>query len=122
MEEDEDVDMEEEEAPAPEVKPAPPKLPDTNAPVKIRTDYVPKGRSLWFAEYFSFRLLTPVTSVGRAAQAAEATQKCPICGVTVKVSDMDEHVRIELMDPKWREQRAAYEQKRRETNLLQGGT
>ncbi|KAJ3035287.1 splicing factor 3a, subunit 1 [Rhizophlyctis rosea] len=100
MEEDEDVDMEEDEAPAPEAKPALPKLPDTNAPVKIRTDYVPK--------------------VGRAAQAAEATQKCPICGVTVKVSDMDEHVRIELMDPKWREQRAAYEQKRRETNLLQG--
>jgi hypothetical protein len=30
---------------------------------------------------------------------------------------MDEHVRIELLDPKWREQKAAYEAKLRQTNL-----
>lgn len=34
---------------------------------------------------------------------------------------MDDHVRIELLDPKWREQKLAAELKKKESNLLQEG-
>ncbi|TPX70010.1 hypothetical protein SpCBS45565_g02112 [Spizellomyces sp. 'palustris'] len=96
VEMDEDVDMDEDNAtPEPELQTAQPSDPS----MKIRTDYVPKGK---------------------APGAAEPTQICTICGITVNLSEMDEHVRIELMDPKWREQRAAYEAKKQSTNLIQG--
>lgn len=34
---------------------------------------------------------------------------------------MDDHVRIELLDPKWKEQKMAAEAKKKESNLLQEG-
>ena len=67
---------------------------------KIKTDYVPK--------------------VGKLPITAEPTSICPRCGVAIKVSEMEEHVRIELLDPKWREQKALHESRIKETNLLVG--
>ncbi|KAJ3317715.1 SF3a splicing factor complex subunit, partial [Blyttiomyces sp. JEL0837] len=34
---------------------------------------------------------------------------------------MDEHVRVELLDPKWREQKAKMAENLASTNLLSGG-
>ncbi|KAF7732489.1 splicing factor 3a, subunit 1 [Apophysomyces ossiformis] len=103
----EDVDMEEEEeeeevpAARPEVQQA--NVPDTNAPIKIRTDYKPK-------------------IFGSSSKANEPTQICPRCGEPIPVSEMDEHMRIELLDPKWKEQKLAMEAKMKDSNLLQEGT
>jgi len=33
----------------------------------------------------------------------EATQQCPKCGKSIPLSEWTEHLRIELLDPKWRE-------------------
>ncbi len=52
--------------------------------------------------------------------AAEPTQICPRCGVAVKVSEMEEHMRIELLDPKWRQQKAVFDSRQKDSNLLIG--
>ncbi|KAG4085680.1 hypothetical protein H8356DRAFT_1282692 [Neocallimastix lanati (nom. inval.)] len=73
---------------------------DSNAPIKIRTDYTPKVLK---------------------HQLEQQTQICPRCGQAIPVSEMDEHVRIELLDPKWREQKKISEAKKKDSNLLQTG-
>ncbi|KAG0188443.1 hypothetical protein DFQ28_004823 [Apophysomyces sp. BC1034] len=105
----EDVDMEEEEEEeeeeVPVARPAvqQAKVPDTNTPIKIRTDYKPK-------------------IFGSSSKTNEPTQICPRCGEAIPVSEMDEHMRIELLDPKWKEQKLAMEAKMKDSNLLQEGT
>ncbi|CEP09106.1 hypothetical protein [Parasitella parasitica] len=103
--EPEDVDMEEsdDESTQPAVQPVMPKMPDTSAPIKIRTDYKPK--------------LYGTT----ANKGAVATERCPRCGEAIPVAEMAEHMRIELLDPKWKEQKMAMEAKQRDSNLLQEG-
>jgi splicing factor 3A subunit 1 len=103
----EDVDMDQsdeevEPAPAP-AAPVTPKIPDTSAPIKIRTDYKPKLYGT-----------TP-------SKTAVATERCPRCGEAIPVAEMAEHMRIELLDPKWKEQKMAMEAKQRDSNLLQEG-
>lgn len=98
----------EEESDKEEVPPAQPapqvKVPDTNIPIKVRTDYKPKV-------------------LGAVPQKVnEPTQICPRCGEAIPVSEMDEHMRIELLDPKWKEQKLAAEAKKKDSNLLQEGT
>lgn len=73
----------------------------SGAPIKVRTDYVPRGNQ---------------------APAAAITQICEICKAAVPVSQIDEHIRIELLDPKWRTQRLAMMSKNRESNLVETGT
>ncbi|CAG8575996.1 8929_t:CDS:10, partial [Racocetra fulgida] len=114
MEMDEDVDMEEEEddqaavddddqdqeltPTVTEIKP-----PDTSAPMKIVKDYVPKPYA-------------------PKATTERQTVICPRCNQAVPVDEMDNHVRIELLDPKWKEQKMAADAKKKESNLLQEGT
>ncbi|KAJ2992909.1 hypothetical protein HDV02_002759 [Globomyces sp. JEL0801] len=65
-------------------------------PANIRTNYVPK--------------------VGR--HTTQGTQICPRCKQSIKVSEMAEHMRIELLDPKWREQKQALEARQQDSNLV----
>ncbi|KAL7751893.1 SF3a splicing factor complex subunit [Sorochytrium milnesiophthora] len=100
QEQDEDMDMEmdmdmESAAPASQ---APAPQPKAIGPIKIRTDYVPGQRRTQKAP-------------------SEVTQICVVCGQSIPVSEMEEHVRIELLDPKWRVQREAAEAARAESNL-----
>lgn len=103
--EPEDVDMDEsdDESSHPVVNHVIPKMPDTASPIKIRTDYKPK--------------LYGTT----ANKGAVATERCPRCGEAIPVAEMAEHMRIELLDPKWKEQKMAMEAKQRDSNLLQEG-
>ncbi|GAN07071.1 splicing factor 3A subunit 1 [Mucor ambiguus] len=105
--EPEDVDMDEsddETSGQPAAVPATmPKLPDTSAPIKIRMDYKPKLYGT-----------TP-------SKGAVPTELCPRCGEAIPVAEMAEHMRIELLDPKWKEQKMAMEAKQRDSNLLQEG-
>ena len=45
------------------------------------------------------------------------TQICPNCGERIPVDELDEHMRIELLDPKWKEQKAMAEKRQMATNL-----
>ncbi|CAO3590583.1 unnamed protein product [Absidia cylindrospora] len=78
-------------------------VPPTNgAPIKIRTDYKPR--------------------LGPQAKTIQETQICPRCGESIPANEWEEHMRIELLDPKWKEQKLAQEAKLRDSNLLQEGT
>jgi splicing factor 3A subunit 1 len=44
----------------------------------------------------------------------------PITGKSVAVEDMPEHMRIQLLDPKWAEERKKFQEKQKDTNLVSG--
>ncbi|KAI6039005.1 Pre-mRNA splicing factor PRP21 like protein-domain-containing protein [Pisolithus marmoratus] len=68
-------------------------------PMKIKTDYVPK--------------------LGSKKNATLTT--CAICGQQIPVDELDEHMRIELLDPKWKSQRDALEARKvQASELLRG--
>ena len=74
------------------------------APMKIKEDFVPKA----------FK--------GRTTAALkEATQTCPRCGEQIPLSEMDEHVRIELLDPRFKELREQAEAKTKASTLVSDG-
>lgn len=102
--ETEDVDMEDSNN-EPRSRPTStlPKIPDTNAPIKIRTDYKPKLYGT------------------QPTKGPTATALCPRCGEAIPIAELDEHMRIELLDPKWKDQKMAMEAKQRDSNLLQEG-
>ncbi|EPT05893.1 hypothetical protein FOMPIDRAFT_1110699 [Fomitopsis schrenkii] len=72
---------------------------DAGAPMKIRTDYVPK--------------------VGKKSNERMTT--CTICGQQIPVDELQEHMRIELLDPKWKSQRDALEARKAQASELQRG-
>lgn len=65
-------------------------------PMRIRQDYVPRAQ---------------------ARRQQGATAICPNCHQQIPVAELDEHVRIELLDPRWKEQRAKQEARSATTNL-----
>ncbi|KAG6335876.1 hypothetical protein ID866_3213 [Astraeus odoratus] len=68
-------------------------------PMKIKTDYVPK--------------------IGSKKSSALTT--CAICNQQIPVDELDEHMRIELLDPKWKSQRDALEARKvQASELLRG--
>jgi len=73
-----------------------PKLPQ--GPVKIVKDYVPRA----------------------AAGPRQKETVFTYQGVEVPASKLSQHMRIELLDPKWKEQREIAEQKNKESNLAAG--
>ncbi|KAF5324685.1 hypothetical protein D9611_004360 [Ephemerocybe angulata] len=76
-------------------------MPSSSAgPMKIRTDYVPKLGS-------------------KNAKSNLAT--CSICQQQIPVDELQEHMRIELLDPKWKEQRDALEARKAQASELQRG-
>ncbi|KXN82509.1 Splicing factor 3A subunit 1 [Leucoagaricus sp. SymC.cos] len=69
-------------------------------PMKIRTDYVSK--------------------VG-AKNTKLTMTACSICGQQIPVDELQEHMRIELLDPKWKEQRDVLEARKAQASELQRG-
>ncbi|KAA1471256.1 hypothetical protein DENSPDRAFT_837212 [Dentipellis sp. KUC8613] len=72
---------------------------EAGGPMKIRTDYVPK--------------------IGAKSKVAMTT--CTICGQQVPVNELQEHMRIELLDPRWKSQRDALEARKAQASELQRG-
>ena len=77
--------------------PHPPNL--TNQPMKIKENYIPRAQQ---------------------RQRAANTAICPNCGQSILLAELDQHMRIELLDPRWKEQRAKADSRFASTNL--GGT
>jgi len=36
-------------------------------------------------------------------QKTDQTQKCPLCKQNISINEWSEHLKVELLDPKWRE-------------------
>ena len=92
----EEVEMDIEDASPKEEDLVIPKLPQ--GPVKIVKDYVPRA-----------------AAVPKQKETVFTYQ-----GVEVPASKLSQHMRIELLDPKWKEQRELAEQKNKESNLTSG--
>ena len=60
-----------------------------------------------------------VSSVGSKSKVALAT--CSICGQQIPVNELQEHMRIELLDPRWKSQRDALEARKAQASELQRG-
>ncbi|KAJ1801058.1 SF3a splicing factor complex subunit [Coemansia sp. RSA 2399] len=97
VEMDEDDDEVDEEIEA-EKKPA---APTVLGPMRIRKNHVPLLRS--------------------GPQTREVTLQCQLCKQDILASEFEEHIRVELIDPKWKEQKLVYEGKIRDSNLVQEG-
>ncbi|KAI9689125.1 MAG: SF3a splicing factor complex subunit [Bathelium mastoideum] len=65
-------------------------------PMRIRNDYVPRAQ---------------------AKRKNQQMATCPNCKQLVPVDEMEEHIRIELLDDRWKEQRAKAEARNATTNL-----
>ena len=50
-----------------------------------------------------------------------ATTMCTVCGQQIPQDEINEHIRIELLDPRWKEKQAQTERNRSASNLLPGG-
>ena len=48
-------------------------------------------------------------------------QVCPRCGQKIPATDMAEHMRIELLDPKWREQHRQMSERLKEMGAMAEG-
>ncbi|BEI80027.1 hypothetical protein CcaverHIS002_0105560 [Cutaneotrichosporon cavernicola] len=68
--------------------------------VKIKKDYVPKG-------------------IQRGGPVARS--KCPYCGQSIPEDELSEHIRIELLDPRWKDQKRELDARRQQQQQLQVG-
>ncbi|RMZ81042.1 hypothetical protein DV738_g2449, partial [Chaetothyriales sp. CBS 135597] len=84
--------------PATSAPPVPQGVPG-KPPMRIRQDYVPRAQ--------------------QRAQRAQ-TALCPNCGQQIPLAELDNHLRIELLDPEWKKQQAKATARSATTNL--GGT
>ena len=92
---------------------------DASGPMKIRTDYVPKCE-LRIIIAIKLKILTFMFQVGgRNAKVTLTT--CAVCGQQVPVDELQEHMRIELLDPRWKSQRDVLEARRAQLSELQRG-
>jgi splicing factor 3A subunit 1 len=58
--------------------------------------------------------------ISGATDTANTVVVDPISGKSVAVKDMPEHMRIQLLDPKWAEERKKFQEKQKESNLVSG--
>ncbi|KAK2753778.1 SF3a splicing factor complex subunit [Onygenales sp. PD_40] len=77
--------------------PTPP--PGGAQPMRIRSDYVPRAQAK------------------RLNTTAAPTTLCPNCRQQIPIAELDHHMRVELLDPRWKEQRAKAEARYATTNL-----
>ncbi|OLL21755.1 Pre-mRNA-splicing factor sap114 [Neolecta irregularis DAH-3] len=61
------------------------------------------------------------TYTPRGPTSAKQTSVCPRCNQPIPVGELEEHMRIELLDPKWRDQKAKEEARKASTNLQPEG-
>ncbi|KAJ3127323.1 SF3a splicing factor complex subunit [Nowakowskiella sp. JEL0407] len=74
-----------------------PKPPPPPKNVKIKDNYAPKVK---------------------APKKVDQCNICPRCKQPIPISEMDQHVKVELLDPRWREQKKRALDKNRDTNLV----
>ncbi len=79
--------------------------------VRIIHDYVPKAMAAQSAGIGS--------KSGRVSEVA--SEICPMCSESIPTDQIAEHMRIEALDPKWKEQRDRHLAKHKDSNLVSSG-
>ena len=111
-----------------ELPPPPPPVvvPKTAAPKKTASNEngmdVSDNESEEEEEEETIRVVPSYTPKVVASGAAHTMETVidPITGKSVAVQDMPEHLRIQLLDPKWAEERKKFQDKQKESNLVSG--
>lgn len=57
-----------------------------------------------------------------AAPRGSAMMVDPLSGKTIAAEDMEEHMRVQLLDPKWVEEQKRFVEKQKETGMAEGGS
>lgn len=72
----------------------------------------------------TIRVVPSYTPKVVSSQQTNAMQEVidPITGKTILAKDMPEHMRIQLLDPKWAEERKKFQDKQKDSNLVGGDT
>jgi splicing factor 3A subunit 1 len=65
--------------------------------IKIKKDYIPRSKR---------QVQKPLTQI------------CPQCQMEIPVNEIQEHIKIELLDPKWKRQKDREVEKKRDSVLL----
>lgn len=65
--------------------------------IKIKEDYIPRSKR---------QVQKPLTQI------------CPQCQMEIPVNEIQEHIKIELLDPKWKRQKDREVEKKRDSVLL----
>jgi len=91
-----------------------------SGPMKIRTDYVPKRKRFTCYLFASVRGIEwNFYTVGDKKKVLMTT--CSVCGQQIPAHELEEHMRIELLDPKWKQQRDLLEARKAQASELQRG-
>lgn len=76
---------------------------DTEMDLNVVTDYAPR-------------------MAGSGPAQGPLTMVDPISGKVIPVDEMSEHMRVQLMDPRWRIEQKRFQEKQRETGYAEGGS
>lgn len=62
------------------------------------------------------------SSNGGGASGSKASMIDPVSGKAVPMDQLEEHMRIQLLDPKWKEEQRRYQEKQKETGYAEGAS
>lgn len=77
--------------------------------IKIRETHIPKAK----------RILNALQK-NDGSNKSGIKQKCPQCKMEIPVEELERHIRIELLDPKWKEMKGKELARKRQSNLTLG--
>jgi len=78
--------------------------------IKIKANHVPRSQAR----------LNQQQAGGASSSSQQQLALCPNCNQPVPYSELEEHIRIELLDPEWRSQKAIADKRQSSTNLSTG--
>lgn len=94
----------------------------SNAPMKIRKDYVPKCESISPTRSRVRRTDLALPPTAKRPTAPPGPNMTMFGNQQVPVDELSKHIQIELLDPRYKEQKRVSEANRSAANLLPGGT
>jgi splicing factor 3A subunit 1 len=62
------------------------------------------------------------SSYSSAASSASSMTIDPVSGKPIPLAQLEEHMRIQLLDPKWKEEQKRFQEKQKETGYAEGGS
>ena len=83
----------------------------------LRTASLEQKAIMKTSEQPTLAIAPPPQLRGSQVTQQSGKQQCPRCGGLFASHEIEEHMRVELLDPKWKEQKSRADQKRSSTNL-----
>jgi splicing factor 3A subunit 1 len=91
----------------------------TKANIEVEEEYNP---DMEMEADSDLNIVTDYTPRIASSSAGPMTMVDPISGKVIPVDEMSEHMRVQLMDPRWRIEQKRFQDKQRETGYAEGGS